>query len=315
MTLKTPGKSFIQKINSRRVMMKRMVKKQWISIGLMVSFCFVLSCSGLGKSQPQTNKFILLSSTIGPIDAGIVGALEDAFEKETGIRVRHVGSGTGAALDIARKGNVDLVLVHAKSLEEKFVQEGFGTERIDLMYNDFVVVGPSNDPAGIKGTKLATEALKKISEKKVTFISRGDKSGTHVAEMQLWEKAGIKPSGSWYVIYEKGATGNVPTLRYTDEKSAYTVIDRATYLTLKTQIKLAVLVEKDDALLNYMTLIPVNPQKFPKANYADAMLFVKWLTSPKKGQKIIRDFGKEKYGSPLFFPNSKEWRSLQGKTH
>jgi tungstate transport system substrate-binding protein len=292
-------------------MMKRISKKRWINIGLIFSFCFVLSCSGLGK--PQTNKFILLSSTIGPIDAGIVGLLENEFEKETGIRVRHVGSGTGAALDIARKGNVDLALVHAKSLEEKFVSEGFGTERIDLMYNDFVIVGPASDLAGIKGMKLATEALKKISEKKVTFISRGDKSGTHVAEMQLWEKAGIKPSGSWYVIYEKGATGNVPTLRYTDEVNAYTVIDRATYLTLKGQIKLAVLVEKDDALLNYMTLIPVNPKKFPRVNYEDAMVFVKWLTSPEKGQKIIRDFGKEKYGNSLFFPNSKEWRSLQGR--
>ncbi len=290
--------------------MKRVNKKRWISVGLILSFCFVLSCSGLGK--PQTSKFILLSSTIGPIDAGIVGALEDGFEKETGICVRHVGSGTGAALDIARKGNVDLVLVHAKSLEEKFVQEGFGTERIDLMYNDFVIVGPSNDPAGIKGMKLATEALKRISERKVMFISRGDQSGTHVAEMQLWEKAGIKPSGSWYVIYEKGATGNVPTLRYTDEKSAYTVIDRATYLTLKTQIKLALLVEKDEALLNYMTLIPVNPQKFPKVNYGDVMVFVKWLTSPKKGQQMIKDFGKDKYGSPLFFPNSKEWSMAQG---
>jgi len=276
----------------------------------MFLFCFVLSCSGLGK--PQTSKFILLSSTIGPIDAGIVGLLEDEFEKETGIRVRHVGSGTGAALNIARKGNVDLVLVHAKSLEEKFVQEGFGTERIDLMYNDFIIVGPSNDPAGIKGVKLAIEALKKISEKKVTFISRGDKSGTHVSEMGLWGKAGIKPSGSWYVIYEKGAMGNVPTLRYTDEKNAYTVIDRATYLTLKGQIKLDILVEKDEALLNYMTLIPVNPQKFPRVNYEDAMVFVKWLTSPKKGQRIIKDFGKDKYGSPLFFPNSKEWRISQG---
>jgi len=276
----------------------------------MFLFCFVLSCSGLGK--PQTSKFILLSSTIGPIDAGIVGLLEDEFEKETGIRVRHVGSGTGAALNIARKGNVDLVLVHAKSLEEKFVQEGFGTERIDLMYNDFIIVGPSNDPAGIKGVKLAIEALKKISEKKVTFISRGDKSGTHVSEMELWGKAGIKPSGSWYVIYEKGAMGNVPTLRYTDEKNAYTVIDRATYLTLKGQIKLDILVEKDEALLNYMTLIPVNPQKFPRVNYEDAMVFVKWLTSPKKGQRIIKDFGKDKYGSPLFFPNSKEWRISQG---
>ncbi len=290
--------------------MKGTTSKWWIGVGMLLLFCFILSCAGLGK--PQTNKFILLSSTIGPIDAGIVGALEDQFEKETGIRVRHVGSGTGAALDIARKGSVDLVLVHAKSLEEKFVNEGFGTERIDLMYNDFVIVGPPSDPAGIKGMKLAPDALTKISEKKVTFISRGDKSGTHVAEMQLWEKAGIKPAGSWYMVYEKGNMGNVPTLRYTDEKNAYTVMDRATYLTLKDQIKLAILVEKDEALLNYMSLIPVNPKKFAKVNYEDAMTFVRWLTSPEKGQKIIRDFGKDKYGSPLFFPNSKEWRNSLG---
>jgi len=289
--------------------MRRMSKRGWISVGLVFSFCFILSCAGMGK--PQTNKFILLSSTIGPIDAGIVDALENAFEKDSGIRVRHVGAGTGAALEIAKKGNVDLVMVHAKSLEEKFVQEGFGTERIDLMYNDFVIVGPSDDPAGIKGMKLATEALKRISEKKVTFISRGDKSGTHVAEMELWGKAGIKPSGSWYVIYEKGAEGNVPTLKFTDQKGAYTVIDRATFLTLKDQIKLMVLVEKDEALLNYISLIPVNPKKFAKVNYEDAMAFVKWVTSPQKGQRIIRDFGKEKYGSSLFFPNSKEWKEKQ----
>jgi tungstate transport system substrate-binding protein len=285
--------------------------KKWISIGLICLLICVLSCSGLEKTK--TSKFILLSSTIGPIDSGVVDLLENEFEKETGIRVRHVGSGTGAALDIARKGNVDLVLVHAKSLEEKFVAEGFGTERIDLMYNDFVIVGPPNDPAGIKGMNQATDALRKISEKRVPFISRGDKSGTHVSEMELWGKAGVKPSGSWYVIYEKGAMGNVPTLRYTDEKNAYTVIDRATYLTLKGQIKLDILVEKDEALLNYMTLIPVNPQKFPRVNYEDAMVFVKWLTSPKKGQRIVKDFGKDKYGSPLFFPNSKEWRSSQTK--
>jgi tungstate transport system substrate-binding protein len=285
--------------------------KKWSVLGLVFLLCLSLSCSS--SRQVKGNQFILLSSTIGPIDAGIVGALEEAFEKETGIRVRHVGAGTGAALDIARKGNVDLVLVHAKSLEEKFVQEGFGTERIALMYNDFVIVGPSNDPAGIKGMGQATEALKRISEKKVTFVSRGDKSGTHVAEMELWQKAGIKPSGSWYVTYEKGSTGNVPTLRYTDEKAAYTVIDRATYLSIKKEIKLAILVEKDEALLNFMSLIPVDPKKFPKVNYVEAMAFVKWLTAPDKGQKIIRDFGKEKYGSPLFFPNSKEWNAQQGK--
>ena len=286
-----------------------MRNKKWTWVALLLLVVFSLSCAGLGK--PKTNKFILMASTIGPIDAGIVDVLENAFEKDSGIRVRHVGAGTGATLKMAENGNFDLVMVHAKSLEEKFVNEGFGTERIDLMYNDFVIVGPASDPAGIKGMKQATEALKRISQKGSTFISRGDKSGTHVAEMELWGKAGIKPSGSWYVIYEKGAEGNAPTLRYTDSKSAYTVIDRATVLTLKDQIKLVVLVEKDEALLNYISLIPVNPKKFPKVNYEDTMTFVKWLTNPKKGQKIIRDFGKDKYGSPLFFPNSKEWREKQ----
>jgi tungstate transport system substrate-binding protein len=276
--------------------------------------CICLLYCGCASSAPEGNsKFILLSSTIGPIDAGIVDALETAFEKDTGIRVRHVGAGTGAALDIAKKGNVDLVLVHAKSLEEKFVAEGFGTERIDLMYNDFVIMGPAKDPAGIKGMASATEALKTIAQKQAIFVTRGDKSGTHMAEMALWEKAGISPSGAWYNLFEKGSTGNVPTLQYADQKEAYTVMDRATFLTLKDKIKLVILVEKDEALLNFMSLIPVNPQKFPLANYADTMRFVKWLTDPEKGQMIIRDFGKDKYGSPLFFPNSKEWRQTQGK--
>jgi tungstate transport system substrate-binding protein len=260
----------------------------------------------------QSSGFILLSSTIGPIDSGIVGLLEDEFEKETGIRVRHVGAGTGAALELAKKGNVDLVMAHAKSLEEKFVQEGYGTERVALMYNDFVIMGPANDPAGVKGMKSAKEALKTISDKGTPFITRGDKSGTHVAEMELWQKAGIKPQGAWYITYERGTEGNAPTLKYTDEKQAYTFMDRATYLSLKSQIKLAVLVEKDEALLNFISLLPVNPQKFPKVNYGDATKFVKWLTSPEKGQKIIADFGKDKYGSPLFFANSKEWREKQG---
>ena len=259
------------------------------------------------------DKFIFLSSTIGPIDSGIVGVLEDQFEKETGIRVRHVGAGTGAALNIARQGNIDLVMVHAKSLEEKFIADGFGTERIPLMYNDFVIVGPAADPAGIKGIKTAAEALKKIMDSGSLFISRGDKSGTHVAEMELWGKAGIKPAGSWYAVYEKGAEGNVPTLQYTDQKEAYTVIDRATYISIKSQIKLVILVEGDEALLNYISLIPVNKAKCPKVNVKDTKTFVKWLTSPKKGQVIIRDFGKDKYGSPLFFPNSAEWQKAQKK--
>jgi len=285
--------------------MKRMQRAMAVVIVWLVILCPVW-CGA------QSSGFILLSSTIGPIDSGIVDLLENEFEKETGIRVRHVGAGTGAALEIAKKGNVDLVMVHAKSLEEKFIQEGFGTERISLMYNDFVIVGPGSDPAGVKGMKSAQEALQRISGKGVPFITRGDKSGTHVAEMELWQKAGIKPQGSWYITYERGTEGNVPTLKYTNEKQAYTFIDRATYLSLKDQIKLAVLVEKDEILLNFISLIPVHPQKFPKVNHADTMKFVKWLTSPEKGQKIIADFGKDKYGSPLFFANSREWQEKQG---
>ena len=277
---------------------------------ILVIFIFINAAISYADNN---DKFILWSCTIGPIDAGIVGALEDQFEKETGIRVRHMGAGTGAALDIARKGNVDLVLVHAKSLEEKFIQDGFGTQRIPFMYNDFVIVGPANDPAGIKGMKVATDELKKIAQKEALFISRGDKSGTHVAEMELWGKAGLKPAGSWYMVYEKGAEGNVPTLKYTEQRGAYTVIDRATYLSIKDQIKLAILVENDEALINYISLIPVNQNKFPKVNASDTNVFINWLTSAEKGQRIVRDFGKEKYGAPLFFPNSLEWQKINKK--
>jgi tungstate transport system substrate-binding protein len=290
---------------------RKELEKMKVSVGKFVVL-LVLLWSSLALAA-NGDKFVFLSCTIGPIDAGIVSALEDQFEKDTGIRVRHVGAGTGAALDIARKGAIDLVMVHAKSLEEKFIADGFGTERIPLMYNDFVIVGPASDPAAIKGTKTATEALKKIMDSGTLFISRGDKSGTHIAEMELWEKAGIKPAGSWYAVYEKGAEGNVSTLKYTDQKEAYTVIDRATYISMKDQIKLVVLVEGDEALLNYISLIPVNPAKFPTVNAKDTMKFVKWLTSSKKGQLIIRDFGKDKYGAPLFFPNSMEWQKAQKK--
>ena len=262
-------------------------------------------------AQAQTKGFVFMASTIGPVDAGIVAVLEDQFEKETGIRVRHVGAGTGATLKMAEKGNIDLVMVHAKALEEKFVADGYGTERIDLMYNDFVLVGPPSDPAKIRGMKTAAEALKAIAAKQATFVSRGDKSGTHVAEMVLWEGAGIKPAAPWYVVYEKGTAGNAATLRYVNEKQVYTLIDRATYLSLRKEIALDI-VENDKAMLNFITLIPVNPKKFPRVNHKDAMSFVKWLTNPNKGQKIISTFGKDKYGSPLFFANSKEWRKKKG---
>lgn len=251
--------------------------------------------------DPQ--KQILLASTIGPIDAGIVTALEDSYEKKTEIRVRHVGAGTGAALKLGESGTFDLVLVHAKALEEKFIADGYGTKRIDFMYNDFIIVGPSQDPAKIKGEKSALAALKKISDKKSFFISRGDMSGTHVMELDLWKAAGITPKGDWYMVYEKGSSGNAQTLQYTDEQKAYTVIDRATYITMKDKIKISVLVEKDEILLNYISLIPVNKTRFPNVKADETNAFIDWLVS-EEAQRIVKDFGKDKYGEPLFFPNS-----------
>jgi len=261
---------------------------------------------------PEEKRFVLLSSTIGPIEAGIVPALEERFEKDTGIRVRHVGAGTGAALKMAEGGQIDLVLAHARPLEEKFVKDGFGTRRVPIMYNDFVLVGPASDPAGIRGMAKAADALKAISEKGAPFVSRGDRSGTHVAELELWKKAGIEPKGPWYLICEKGSQGNSATLRFANEKSSYTVIDRATYLGLAKEIRLQVLVEKDGAMINYITLIPVSAAKFPRVHPEAAEAFVAWVVDPAKGQALIRDFGKEKFGAPLFFPNSAEYRKAAG---
>ncbi|MDI9570960.1 MAG: substrate-binding domain-containing protein [Pseudomonadota bacterium] len=280
-------------------------------LSMLLSAVLLIALSGTAVAKDR--KFILMASTIGPVDAGIVGALEDSFEKEKGIRVRHVGAGTGAALKIAQKCNVDLVMVHAKSLEERFVADGYGVKRIPLMYNDFVMVGPVADPAGIKGLKSAAEALRKIAAAGAPFVSRGDKSGTHVAEMELWKAAGIQPAGTWYAVFEKGSEGNVATLRFTDRQGAYTVIDRATFLALEKDIKLAVLVEGDEALLNRITLIPVNPGKCPRANLKETMVFVDWLTDPDKGQRLIATFGVERFGKPMFFPDSLPWRQRGGR--
>lgn len=252
---------------------------------------------------------ILLASTIGPIDAGIVAALEDAFTEKTGISMRHVGAGTGEAIKIGQSGAVDLLLVHAKVLEEQFVADGYGTERIPLMYNDFVIVGPAEDPAQIKGLTNVNEALQKIAGSQVNFVSRGDNSGTHVKEKELWQAAGIEPVGAWYEIYEKGAQGNGPTLKYTNEKNAYTIMDRATYLTLKDELKIDVLVEKDESMLNHITLIPVNPDKFPTVRHDLVDQFVSFATG-REGQMIIKEFGVDKYGAPLFFPESEEGKKL-----
>jgi tungstate transport system substrate-binding protein len=273
---------------------------------LATAFCGWGSALAQQANAPSR---IMLASTIGPIDAGIVGALEAAFTKKTGIAVEHTGAGTGQALKMAETGKYDLVLVHAKALEEKFVADGFGTRRYDLMYNDFVILGPSADPAKIKGMKDAAAALRAIAKSGSPFVTRGDRSGTHVKELDVWKKAGIEPQGAWYHVYEQGSKGNAPTLAFTSEKQAYTLMDRATYITMKSKINLQILVERDDILLNYISLIPVNPAKFPQVRHAEAMQFVEWLQG-REAQTIIRDFGKDKYGEPLFFPNSAEGKKL-----
>ena len=283
-------------------------------VNLAGAVALTLLVSG-ARAAHAADKVVLMSSTIGPIDAGIVEVLEDRFEQETGIRVRHVGAGTGQALKIAESGNVDLVMVHAKALEEEFVQNGFGTERIPFMYNDFVIVGPPADPAGIRSASTAGDALEAIAGKGAPFVSRGDNSGTHLAELGLWGKAGLKPAGAWYEVYEKGSEGNAATLKHADERQAYTVIDRATWLSVNKEapLKLAILAEKDPALLNFISLIPVNQRKFPGVNRQGAAAFVKWLTAPGKGQRIVQEFGKDRYGAPLFFPDSRQWHGAQKK--
>lgn len=251
---------------------------------------------------------VKMASTIGPIDAGIVGTLADRFEEKTGVNVEYLGAGTGKALEMSKTGDFDLVLAHAKVLEEQFIADGFGTERIPVMYNDFVIIGPANDPAAIKGMPIS-DALKKIMQSQAKFISRGDKSGTHVKEMELWEDAGLTPEGDWYIVWEGGSKGNSATLKYTNEQQAYTMIDRATYLALKKDITIVPLVEGDESLLNFISVIPVNPEKFPQINHSLAMDFIKSMTS-EEGQIVIRDFKKDVYGEPMFFPNSVEWNNL-----
>jgi tungstate transport system substrate-binding protein len=208
---------------------------------------------------------------------------------------------------MARTGSFDLVMVHARRLEDEFVAAGYGVDRRDVMYNDFVILGPASDPAGIRSERSAAAALAKIAAAQALFVTRGDRSGTHVKEMELWQTAGLTPAGPWYVTFERGAAGNAPTTRYADARQAYVLMDRATVLTLKTELKLRVLVEKDESLLNHIAVIRVNPARFPRVNAADAERFVNWLVS-EDAQRLIQSFGVDRYGEPLFFPNSQEWR-------
>jgi tungstate transport system substrate-binding protein len=263
--------------------------------------CCAMAMSDARAADPA--EVVLLASTIGPIDAGIVPALAAAFHARTGIVVRFVGAGTGATLEMSKRGEFDLVLVHALSLEKKFMAEGFGMDRRDVMYNDFVILGPAADPAGIKGLGDPKEALRRINASQSRFVTRGDNSGTHVAEKALWDKAGVQPQGAWYEVFEKGASGNGPTLRHADSREAYVLMDRATWLVLKAKLSLALLVENHPDLFNFIAIIRTNPERFPKANAAGAVRFADWLVGDE-AQALIADFGRGEFGAPLFFANA-----------
>lgn len=245
---------------------------------------------------------VLLASTIGPIEAGIVGALEDGFHRQTGILVRHIAAGTGQALRIAREGRADLVLTHAPQMEAEFVAAGFGAGRYPLMYNDFLVLGPAADPAGVRDAGLAAAAFRRIAAAAAPFVSRGDRSGTHVKELELWAAAGVSPREPWYRVYERGAMGSTATLRFAEQIQGYTLVDRAVYLSARARgLNLDLLLSGDPALRNEFALIPVSPGRFPRAQHEAARQFVAWATGPE-GQRLIRQFGCDRYGEPLFFP-------------
>ena len=224
-------------------------------------------------------------------------------------------AGTGATLNKAKTGNFDMVVVHARALEDQFIKDGFGQNRQDIMYNDFVILGPKEDPAGIKGMKSAAEAFKKIAAKGAPFISRGDMSGTHVSEMNVWEAAGIKPDGDkdeWYTVFSLGNLGNGATTDLTDKRNAYTIMDRATYLTKKKGLRIVPLVEGDPILLNLIAAIEVSPKRFSNVNNTDVVKFVNWLCDDE-AQMIIKDFKVKEFGEPLFFPNSDQWNKKHPK--
>ena len=249
---------------------------------------------------------LILATTTSTQDSGLLDYILPNFESSYNATVDVIAVGTGQALELGANGDADVLLVHARAREDAFVEEGNGTQRYDVMYNDFVIVGPAEDPAGISGMTSAAEAFQTIAEAEATFISRGDDSGTHTKERQIWDEAGITPEGDWYVSAGQGM-GEVLTM--SDEQQGYTLSDRATYLARQQAgLTLDVLVEGDPLLFNPYGVIPVNPEAHPNVNAALAETFVEWLTSLET-QELIASF--EINGLQLFFPDSEAWRATQ----
>jgi len=267
-------------------------------IGIMVVIAATLLCL---QAADAKQKDIIFATTTSTQDTGLLDELVPVFEKKSGFRVKTIAVGSGQAMAMGERGEADVLLVHSKDAEEKFVKNGYGVNRRIVMHNDFVVLGPKDDPAKIKGLKTAAGAFKKIAASKLLFVSRGDRSGTHVMEQKLWKKAGLNPEKEKW--YQQTGLGMGQTLAVVVEKKGYTLCDRATYLSRKNKIDAAVLVEGDAALLNIYHVIEVNRKKFPKVNAEGGKAFADFWVAPET-QKMIKDFGIRKYGAILFHPDA-----------
>jgi tungstate transport system substrate-binding protein len=259
-----------------------------------------------GISAVAQDKSIVVASTTSTQDSGLFDHILPLFEAETGIDVRVVAQGTGQALDTGRRGDADVVFVHAKAQEEKFIEEGFGVKRFDVMYNDFVLIGPKSDPAGIRGSTDIAAALTAIRTKEAPFVSRGDKSGTHSAELRLWKEAGIdiaSAKGDWYREIGQGMGAALNTAGAMD---AYVLSDRGTWLSFKNRGELGIVVEGDKRLFNQYGVMLVNPEMHPSVKADLGQSFIDWLISPE-GQEAIGEY--EIDGKQLFFPNAERERS------
>jgi tungstate transport system substrate-binding protein len=277
-----------------------MHRKKPIRVVSMLAVIVLLCLSGITPVQAQ-QKAVILATTTSTQDSGLLDVLIPIFEKKTSYFVKTIAVGSGQAMAMGQKGEADVLLVHSPAAEKKFVAEGYGINRRLVMHNDFVIVGPPGDPAKIKGIKLASEAFKKIASANSLFLSRGDNSGTHAKENTIWKDAGINPEGEKW--YQQTGLGMGQTLNVTAEKKGYTLADRGTYLALKKNLGLDILVEGDAILLNVYHVIEVNPAKWPKVNVPGGKAFADFMVS-KATQEIIRTFGVDKFGSPLFFPDA-----------
>ena len=272
-----------------------------ITCTLALVLVFLGFCVIPGFSAPPTEKNVILATTTSTQDTGLLDVLIPVFEKKTGHFVKTIAVGSGQAMTMGARGEADVLLVHSPEAEQKFVAAGYGVNRKLVMHNDYVIVGPGADPAKIKGMKSAREAFKKIAASTSPFLSRGDNSGTYAKEKSIWKTANMKYEGEKW--YQETGLGMGQTLNIASEKKAYTLSDRGTYLSLKKNLGLEILTEADTMLLNIYHVIEVNPSKWPKVNTAGAKAFADFMVS-KETQGIIKTFGVDKFGSPLFFPEA-----------